>query len=126
MMKQNSLSSKLNHEFPMAPAYSAFEATADGGARFTNPMEYREDITYFKVLENPQGFRVVERDAPLFAKQFNDLESLYNHIEKLSRLQRRMTPKQKLESQLSWLLWQNAEVLKEIEELKREIAFYED
>lgn len=123
-MKQNNLSNLLNKEFPMHPAYSAFEASPDGGARFTNPMEWREYITHFKVFAEGERFRVVEYGMELFPKYFSDLEQLYSHIEKISRLQRRMTPKQKLEEELRVIEEQNRELLSQIAELKREIAFY--
>lgn len=123
-MNQNKLSNLLNNEFPMHPAYHAFEASVGGGARFTNPMEWRDDVTYFKVYQDNQGFQVVVENSDLFSKSFNDLESMCKYVEKLSRLKRRMTPKEKLEAELQLLLFNNADVLNQIEELKRMIAFY--
>lgn len=123
-MKQNNLLNLLNKEFPMHPAYLAFRASPDGGARFTNPMEWHDNITYFTVYAEGERFRVVEQGWELFPKHFNDLDQLCVHIQKLGRLQRRMNEKQKLEAELRVIEAQNLVLRSKIAELKREIAFY--
>ena len=123
-MNQNNLLNLLNNEFPMHPAYLAFRATDDGGVRFTNPMEWRTSITDFKVYANDQEFRVVEDGMELFPVIFKTSESMYNHIEKLSRLERRMTPEKKLKAELADIEAEIAKLQSQAADIRRELSFY--
>lgn len=124
-MKQNNLSNQLNHEFPMAQGYEAFEATADGGARFTNPMEYRERITYFKVYAEGKGFRVVEDGMDLFPKRFSNLEELCGCIGKIGRLERRKTPEQRIMAEIADVKEEIYKLNSQLADLQRELSFYQ-
>ena len=123
-MNQNNLLNLLNNEFPMHSAYLAFRATDDGGVRFTNPMEWRTSITDFKVYANGQEFRVVEDGLELFSVIFKTSESMYNYIEKLSGLERRMTPEKKLKAELADIEAEIAKLQSQAADIRRELSFY--
>jgi len=123
-MNQRNLLKQLNHEFPMDPAYLAFAPTPDGGARFTNPMEWRTTVAEFKVYADGQEFRVVVDGMELFPVIFNTSESLYNHIEKLSRLERRVTPEKRMKNQLAEIEAKIAKLQSQAADLRHELSFY--
>ena len=125
-MKQNYVCDQLNHAFPMAQGYEAFEPTAVGGARFTNPMEYYDSISAFEVYWWDNGFVVDAQSASGDSKKwFASLEATFPTLERIGRLQRRKTPEQRIMEQLAEVKEEIAKLNSELADLQRELSFYQ-
>ena len=125
-MKQNYVCDQLNHAFPMAQGYEAFEPTAVGGARFTNPMEYRDSISAFEIYWWDNGFVVDEQNASGHSKKwFGSLEATFPMIEKIGRLQRRKTPEQRIMAEIADVEAEIYKLNSQLADLRHELSFYQ-